>query len=242
MRNLAFFLLILSAAVLLASCKLRIVVPRGGDVASESGAYSCPSGWCDVDVVDFYFDETFVARPHSGYRFDGWKKADRFFCGNNKEAYCRITTTGFEDDAQLSEIIRNFLESDEVFYLEPVFATKCSGEVPGDKNAFTLHQGEYTLREVRVPSDKDGDPYTKISTYFEGCPTGVCSSRTVSQGPKYDVDELRFSPTPETPPGVYKIHYQAYKTRLGWFLGYFTWPEKKLKEWSFNLTVVECPE
>ncbi|MCB1697718.1 MAG: hypothetical protein KDI34_15935 [Halioglobus sp.] len=113
--------IVLCAISALTSCKLRIVVPEGGSVTTSSGAYHCAAGEkCDIDVVDFYFDETFAAVPADGYAFKAWrKKGDRRFCGNDPKP-CHILTTGFTGD--WVPAIQQFLDaSDEVFYLQPIF-------------------------------------------------------------------------------------------------------------------------
>ncbi|MCB1695032.1 MAG: hypothetical protein KDI34_02295 [Halioglobus sp.] len=113
------------ALLVVTSCKIRIIVPEGGGVATSSGAYSCTSGkTCDIDVVDFFFDQTFIAKPATGYIFKYWKKGDRRFCGGASKP-CRLFTTAFTGD--WVEPILEWLETDEVFYLQPVFEVSCDG-------------------------------------------------------------------------------------------------------------------
>ena len=107
--------------IFLASCRIRVVVPEGGSVVNAAGGFMCASGeTCEVDVVDFFFDQTAVAKPEAGYRFKAWAKGDRRFCGGNTTP-CRIYTVGLNDNESLAEIMTVFFESDEVFYLNPVF-------------------------------------------------------------------------------------------------------------------------
>ncbi len=102
----------------IAGCKLRITVPEGGGVASESGAYRCASGQkCTIDVVDVHFDETFLAQPAPGYYFRRWKGGDRFFCADTYGS-CRLSTVFFAGKPAFEQV----LESDEVFFLMPLFA------------------------------------------------------------------------------------------------------------------------
>lgn len=106
-----------AALVCLSACKIVIDVPAGGRLATESGRVECePEASCTVEVVDVFFDETFIARPQPGYAFDGWKKAERHFCGDSN-APCRLFTRFFEGNEALLEI----LESDSEFYLSPQF-------------------------------------------------------------------------------------------------------------------------
>ena len=113
-RGFVLVLLVLT----LVGCKLRIKVPEGGGVASESGAYSCASGQnCTIDVVDTFFDENFLAQPAQGYYFRRWKGGERFFCADIY-ASCPLSTVFFAGNPVLEEV----LASDEVFFLMPLFA------------------------------------------------------------------------------------------------------------------------
>lgn len=121
--NIRNCVIILFVAIATVSCKIRISVPESGEVSTDSGAYQCAAGKvCNIDVLDLYFDETFRAIPAEGYKFSGWRKRDRGFCGGSKQP-CRLFTSGFEGNPSLM----NFLESSEVFYLQPTF-TKISTE------------------------------------------------------------------------------------------------------------------
>jgi N-acetylneuraminic acid mutarotase len=106
----------LVTVVILSGCKVEITVPEGGRVGTISGAYACESGeTCTIDVVDVFFDETFQAKPAPGYTFAAWRQKGRAFCGGRNRP-CRLSTTGFPGTKLMP-----FLESDDVFYLEPVF-------------------------------------------------------------------------------------------------------------------------
>lgn len=122
------YLVLVVAVVMVASCKIRIVVPEGGDVSSVSGAFNCQAGnTCDIDVVDVFFDEVFVADASPGYTFKSWKRwkgSKNGFCGGGTST-CALTTVGFDAFPALVGV----LQSENVFYLSPVFkkgATSCS--------------------------------------------------------------------------------------------------------------------
>lgn len=101
----------------LTACKIEIEVPRGGQVASESGSYACKvNSTCTIDVVDQYFDETFQARAHKGYSFYGWQRGHRALCGGSLEP-CALSTEGFAGNKRLTRV----LESNQVFNLTPIF-------------------------------------------------------------------------------------------------------------------------
>ncbi len=101
----------------LGACKVRIIVPEGGTVVSDSRTYILgPGERVTIDVVDYFFSETFHAEPDDGFVFLGWRKRERSLCGGKVTA-CRISTVEFAGDGALDP----FLEGDTVFFLEPVF-------------------------------------------------------------------------------------------------------------------------
>jgi N-acetylneuraminic acid mutarotase len=102
-------------------CKVKITVPEGGEVDSLSGTYSCDTGQtCEVEVVDEFFNETFRARPDPGYRFTAWLKKDGSFCGG-QAGHCKLDTSPMAGTSLMS-----FLESDDTYFLEPVFGLQNS--------------------------------------------------------------------------------------------------------------------
>ncbi len=110
-------LLVSAIALALSGCKLEIRVPQGGTVVSSDGAYVCAAGQtCIIDIVDLFFDETFVAMPAQGYYFSRWKDKDGYLCGGDSTP-CKLATAQFEGHPALL----TFLESDETFFLEPRF-------------------------------------------------------------------------------------------------------------------------
>ncbi|MEH6519427.1 MAG: c-type cytochrome [Halioglobus sp.] len=122
--RLSRYLVIILAVVFITACKVRIVVPEEGSVASESGAYVCPAGaTCTIDVVDIFFNETFVAKPKSGYKFTNWKKRKGALCKGKKPKPCTLLTDFYAEYPALMAL----LESDTVFYLEPNFERVTSG-------------------------------------------------------------------------------------------------------------------
>lgn len=109
---------VVAIALVASGCKVRIEVPEGGHVESESGAFSCESGQtCDIEIVDFFFEETFQAIADEGHFFRKWEAGDHKVCGGRIAQSCRISTIGQENNL----IIQQFLDSDEVFHLTPIF-------------------------------------------------------------------------------------------------------------------------
>jgi hypothetical protein len=110
-------LLLTAALVALPGCKLKIKVPQGGVVYSTDGAYTCAAGdTCVIDVVDFFFDETFIAEPDEGYYFKSWSDLDGFLCGGQTTG-CRLATADHPGNTAL----QSMLESDKSFFLQPQF-------------------------------------------------------------------------------------------------------------------------
>ena len=91
-------------------------MPPGGQVASQSGTYTCETGeTCIIEVQDAFFDETFVANPDPGFEFIQWRIKDKSLCGG-QQSPCKLSTLEFPGTPATQ-----ILESDEVFFLHPVF-------------------------------------------------------------------------------------------------------------------------
>ena len=131
-RTRLFSILVIAIALLASGCRLEIRVPHGGKVVSSDGAYVCESGQsCVIDVVDLFFDQTFIAEPAEGFSFQGWKDKERHLCGGEKGP-CRLATASFEGDPMMESV----LESDETFFLQPRFALIL--DCPDDKSELVV--------------------------------------------------------------------------------------------------------
>lgn len=114
----ARLLVVLTACLLVASCRLTLRVSSNGTITSESGTYDCgPNAECTIRVNDIFFDETFIGSPDDGYMFTGWLKAGRHFCGNQTDP-CRLFTSEFEGVPELEA----FFSGNRQFFLSPTFA------------------------------------------------------------------------------------------------------------------------
>ncbi|MEM6486255.1 MAG: hypothetical protein AAF662_14875 [Pseudomonadota bacterium] len=87
-------------------------------MVAVSGTYSCvfPESCAAIDVSDTSFDETFVAIPAAGYRFEGWQRRDGGLCGGSR-SQCALSTAGFAGNSALLSI----LSSDQTFFLDAEF-------------------------------------------------------------------------------------------------------------------------
>ena len=141
--------------LLLGGCKIVITTPEGGSVVTESGAYRCAAGeTCEIDVIDLFFQENFVARAEPGYYFAGWRKQDRGLCGGSQNS-CNLLTAGFEGNAGLTSL----LYSDEVFFLEPLF------EFAPDANDYYALQSLLSREEHRCLEGNQLDPANTLGGY-----------------------------------------------------------------------------
>jgi hypothetical protein len=112
-----FIFSLLLLLVSLTGCRIKIDVPVGGSVVTDSGNHSCAAGSaCTLEVSDTLFHEVFRAQPDEDHLFSGWKKKPRGFCGG-RLTDCELLTTFFAG----SDALMAILESDEDYYLEPTF-------------------------------------------------------------------------------------------------------------------------
>lgn len=113
-----FRILILLTIVTLAACKVEIEVPTSGSVTTNSNNINCAAGQtCSVDVVDIFFDETFVAQPATDFVFTGWKRKARSLCSGALTP-CFIDSSYAAGNAPLTALLNN---PNEIFYLKPSF-------------------------------------------------------------------------------------------------------------------------
>lgn len=147
LSRLAYFFLFLITA---SGCKVIQIVPEGGAILSRTGANNCASGQtCEIDVPNGQvFSETFTAEPDEGYRFAGWKRADRYLCGGSAEP------------CALENVPGELTDQDIDLFLEPVFEyDKALSDVINDAVI-----GQYNLSYAGSETDRfmDGESYVAI--------------------------------------------------------------------------------
>ena len=109
--------LVLFLTILVAACKVAVLVVEGGEVHS-TGSGTCAEGAiCMVEVSDTNFSDAFTAVPNQGWYFARWNKGRGFLCGNRPDPTCVVSTMGTAGNATIEAVIA----SDETFYLMPVF-------------------------------------------------------------------------------------------------------------------------
>ena len=166
MKQMSRMFLLLSITVLMAGCKLAVIVVEGGEVQS-TGSGTCVAGMiCFVDVDDPNFSESFTAVPEEGWYFHGWNSGYGFFCGGSTGPTCTLSFQGHEE----SEAVEELIASSEVFYLMPLFKDFPKKVVEVD--------GKGWLQ----PKDFVNYSYNQIS---EICPDTLCSGTL--RGSKIDL-------------------------------------------------------
>jgi hypothetical protein len=157
-----FTLLLLTSTVALTGCKLKVIVPAGGQVITESNNFSCGSEQtCDVVITTPDFDETFLADPDPGFVFTGWKKRPKGLCGGTSGP-CRLFTTIFAGNP----VLMSLLDGTTEYYVEAQFAAGGGGDGP-----ILTENASACYNAARL------QPGTRLETTYESSITGVPGSQ-----------------------------------------------------------------
>ena len=82
---------LVAATSLFTGCKLAVMVSSGGTVTSASRAMDCNGPkFCEFDISDAEFSETFTATPRTGYEFVKWQDGEAFLCANSTDPVCLV--------------------------------------------------------------------------------------------------------------------------------------------------------
>ncbi|GAB3273197.1 hypothetical protein GCM10027297_06290 [Parahaliea aestuarii] len=131
----------------MAGCKVRIEVPEGGRIETESGRYQCEGGAvCELDVRDTDFDESFLAVADDEHVFRGWRRGDGYFCGGSLAA-CALSTTGFSGNESLMAV----LSSNRVFHLAPVFEPAAFHVITGTVTVAAQSRADSDVNDINAP-------------------------------------------------------------------------------------------
>ena len=129
---------LLLGVTLLSSCRIVLIVPPGGSVVTQSGSEVCnPGETCEISVTDAFFNEEFYAQSDNEHTFSHWVTSDKHFCGASTKV-CALSTETFTDNPSLISL----LESDEKFYLRPIFLQ--SGEFENENARICFNPELYT--------------------------------------------------------------------------------------------------
>jgi hypothetical protein len=89
----------------------------GSKVGATHDDDAVEASHCDILIEDASFNDTFTAVPYAGWEFRRWKKRTNGLFGGSKDIEVPVFTVGFDTIDAFMDIIN----SDAVYYLEPVF-------------------------------------------------------------------------------------------------------------------------
>lgn len=114
-----FRMLAVSAVVILAGCKVAVIVVEGGEVQSVSSGTCLSGSVCLHEVSDTNYVETFTAVPDTGWEFVEWNSGGDFFlgCADPASPVCVVSNMGTAGNPLVEAVVA----SDKVFYLKPIF-------------------------------------------------------------------------------------------------------------------------
>ncbi len=154
--------LAVSALLLLASgCKLILINPEGGLMASTSGTRDCRAPTvCTFEITDATFDETWTAVPDPLWEFVRWSDGTDFVCAGSTNPVCSVSSVGTTGDPLAEAIIA----SDKSYYMMPIF--QLAAAVPITQT-ITLNGVEWA--QPVLFTNLTWDEINAV------CPGGVCS-------------------------------------------------------------------
>lgn len=107
--------------VLLAGCKLAVMVVEGGEVQVDpffDPASACSEGTiCIHEINDTSYIQSFFAVAKPGWRFVKWSTGDNFLCPNNTSSACEVNNAFLAGN----EVAEAIVASSKTFYLMPIF-------------------------------------------------------------------------------------------------------------------------
>lgn len=76
---------------LIAGCRLAVMVPSEGNVSSSSGTRDCTGpDYCEFDITEPSFSESFMAVPRPGSEFVEWQGGGGFICADTTDPVCVV--------------------------------------------------------------------------------------------------------------------------------------------------------
>lgn len=143
------YLAFVAIASLVTGCKLAVMVPSEGNVVSSSGTRDCfGPDYCEFDIVETSFSETFTAIPRPGFEFVKWQDGGGFICADDTDPVC---TVEMPDDTVGAVIVALFNTGS----IRPVFSN------PGGVDT----DGDGIINELDDDDDGDGR-----QDAFDNCP------------------------------------------------------------------------
>lgn len=174
-------LLALIVALMLASCNIRFVAPEGGIFATWSSAFNCVSQkTCNIDIVDFHFDEIFVPKPAAYFTFNFWQKAYQTFCILDTKS-CQFFAVGSNGNEDSAGVTMSFFKSSSgVSSSQPAFEKESAGVVTIDLNGSWEYEEKQGTCFARGAITQSVRPNTEICQEISSESQQVISNSTES--------------------------------------------------------------
>ena len=134
----------------LSGCKLAVMVSSAGYVQSHSGTQNCHGpDYCEFEITDADFSETFTAVARPGYEFVQWQDGEGFLCAGSTDPDCLVELDG-------SEVGEAVVAASATASLRPLFR---------DTGTVIDTDGDGTPDESDWDDDNDG-----VGDYSDNCP------------------------------------------------------------------------
>ena len=160
---------LLALASLTTGCKLAVMVESGGNVTSASGTRDCAGPrYCEFDITDAAFSETFTAIPRPGFEFVKWQNGDGFFCANSTDPVCTVEMLNEDAGAAIVALFKTGS-------IRPLFSTPQGVDTDGDG---MINELDFDDDEDGVVDESDSCPLDGPNLDGMGCPS-IAESETV---------------------------------------------------------------
>lgn len=162
MKTLLRVFLSIAVTGMVTGCKLAVMVSPGGNVYSASGTRNCDGpDYCEFDITDPTFTETFTAEPRAGFTFEKWQGGDGFFCADSTDPVCTLTLPGGTEGSAIVSI-------GQTGSIRPLFSGPTDLDTDGDGIVNLLDPDD---DGDGYPDDGDQCPLDGPDWDGSGCPT-----------------------------------------------------------------------
>lgn len=172
MKQASKFLLLLGMTVLMAGCKLAVIVVEGGEVQSDNSGDCEVNSVCLIEITSTNFKDAFAPAEEAGWYFDSWVAGDGFLCGGSTYPTCALNLRKHKGNEAIEELVT----LPTTFYLMPKFLPIKMDEVIAEGR--TVQIGG---REWLQPADTVGYSYKQINE--EICPDRLCTGTLLKGNP-----------------------------------------------------------